>query len=229
MHAPLGSLADVLFGHSSKFFRQGVRSPARLWGRLQNDSVAIVHLFINYTRAIMRNSHHPKRIAIFWDLENVPLCARRVTVSKSDIEAWLGRRFPNADVVLKNVYGDLDRSRRFIQPLLETGFKLIDIPHSGKAERNAVDKAIIRDMSLLAIEQPDIDIFVLVSGDADYSHTVLELKEKGKHVIVIARKGATAGKLRSICSGFISYAKLTQTSKGVVACQRGPVGPTIPK
>ncbi len=59
---------------------------------------------------------------------------------------------------------------------------------AGPREKNKIDEKIIKDAKGIFDKNKSIDIFVIVSGDGDYTSLVQFLKARGKRAVILAAK-----------------------------------------
>ncbi len=52
------------------------------------------------------------------------------------------------------------------------------------------------------ITHPDIEVFILVTGDSDYSPLVHRLREFGKHVVGVGTEASASQRLVAVCSEY---------------------------
>ncbi|MGC9357059.1 MAG: NYN domain-containing protein, partial [Anaerolineae bacterium] len=114
-------------------------------------------------------------------------------------------------LVIKRAYGDWTRFREYAQVLIEHSIELIQLFHYGLGQRkNAADIQMAVDALETALTHPDIDTFVLATGDSDFSAVARKLREHGKRVIGIGLRQATSEVLVKACDTFILYDNLIE-------------------
>ncbi len=72
----------------------------------------------------------------------------------------------------------------------------------GIQKKNAADIRMAVDAMETLIVHPEISVFVLVSGDGDYSPLVQRLREVGKWVVGVGTEANASRKLVSVCSEY---------------------------
>lgn len=72
---------------------------------------------------------------------------------------------------------------------------------AGEREKNKIDNKIIRDAKKVLNENKNINIFVIVSRDGDYTELVKFLRSNRKKVVILAPKN-TSKKLKNASSEF---------------------------
>ena len=114
----------------------------------------------------------------------------------------LCRDYGNA--VLRRAYANWASPQfgRYQQDLAMNGVDLIQMARFGAAQKNAADIRITIDAMETLIVHPEIDVFVLVSGDGDYTPLVQRLREYGKHVVGVGTETNANPRLVSVCSEY---------------------------
>ena len=144
-------------------------------------------------------------LAVFCDFENVALGVRDADLKRFDVRPVLERLLLKGSIVAKKAYCDWDRYKEFKAPMHEAAFELIEIPHARQSGKNSADIRMVVDALDLCYTKEHIDIFVIVSGDSDFSPLVSKLRENAKAVIGVGVKKATSDLLVNNCDEFIFY------------------------
>lgn len=147
-------------------------------------------------------------VAVFLDFENLVLGAGGNALGTNAIPSsalrWLCRGFGNASV--RRAYADWRDTRfgQYEQALAESGIDLVQLGRfSPGSHKNAADIRLAVDAMETLIAHADIGVFVLVTGDSDFTPLVQKLREFGKHVIGIGTNEATTSvRLVSVCSEY---------------------------
>ncbi|TLD69104.1 NYN domain-containing protein [Phragmitibacter flavus] len=166
-------------------------------------------------------------MAVFCDFENVAIGAKEAKFDKFDITKVLERLLLKGHIVVKKAYCDWDRYRDFKRGMHEAAFELIEIPHVRLSGKNSADIRMVVDALDLCYTKEHIDIFVIVSGDSDFSPLVSKLRENNKIVIGVGVKNSTSDLFIDNCDEFIFYDDLVRTRKTVITPRRNP--PAKPK
>jgi uncharacterized protein (TIGR00288 family) len=145
------------------------------------------------------------------DFDNVTLGIR------SDLQNQL-RRLLNSEIIkgkvsVQRAYADWRRYPQYIVPLSEASIDLIFAPAFGSNKKNATDIRLAIDALELVFTRPEIGVFILLSGDSDFSSLVLKLKEYGKYVIGVGIRESSSDLLIQNCDEYYSYNELTGLSK----------------
>ena len=148
------------------------------------------------------------RVAVFIDFENLVCGAGKGLPGQSEpIPAkaltLLCRGF-YGNASIRKAYADWANSGfgRYQPALADNGVDLIQIAHHGVAGKNAADIRMAVDAMEVLITHPDVDVFILVTGDSDYSPLVHRLREFGKHVVGVGTQANASQRLVSVCSEY---------------------------
>ena len=144
-------------------------------------------------------------LAVFCDFENVALGVRDAKYAKFDINKILERLLVKGSIVVKKAYCDWERYKDFKATMHEAAFELIDIPHVRMSGKNSADIRMVVDALDLCYTKAHVNMFVIISGDSDFSPLVSKLRENAKTVIGVGVKNSTSDLLISNCDEFIYY------------------------
>ncbi len=153
-------------------------------------------------------------IAIFADFENVAIGVRDANYKKFDVNLVLQRLLDKGKIVVKKAYADWERYKSARRPLHEAAFELIEIPHVSYSGKNSADIRMVVDALDLCYTKSHVDVFVIISGDSDFSPLVSKLRENDKMVIGVGVKNSSSDLLIDNCDEFIYYDELVQKIGG---------------
>jgi hypothetical protein len=88
---------------------------------------------------------------------------------------------------------------RYQEALATNGVDLIQIGRFGMQHKNAADIRMAVDAMESLITHPDVGVFILVTGDSDYSPLAARLREHGKHVVGVGTEPNASARLVSVC------------------------------
>jgi uncharacterized protein (TIGR00288 family) len=159
------------------------------------------------------HSESAPNIAVFADYENVALGVRDAKYPSFDIELVLQRLLDKGNVVVKKAYCDWDRYRSAVRQLHEAAFELIEIPHVSYSGKNSADIRLVVDALDLCYTKAHVDVFVIISGDSDFSPLVSKLRENNKQVIGLGVKNSSSDLLIDNCDEFIYYDDLVREQR----------------
>jgi uncharacterized protein (TIGR00288 family) len=161
----------------------------------------------------MNDKTKTRSMALFCDFENVALGVRDAKFSAFDIRKVLERLLLKGNIVVRKAYCDWERYKEFKAPMHEASFELIEIPHVRQSGKNSADIRMVVDALDLCYTKAHVDIFVIISGDSDFSPLVSKLRENNKMVIGVGVKNSTSDLLTANCDEFIYYDDLVRESE----------------
>lgn len=153
------------------------------------------------------------QVAVFIDFENLVLGAEATlpgTVNPVPYAALdlLTRDFGNA--AIRRAYADwsVPSFGRFQEDLGLNGVDLIQVKRFGVQQKNAADIRMAVDAMETLIVHPEVEVFLLVAGDGDYTPLVQKLREFGKLVVGVGTEASASKRLVSVCSEYKYWASL---------------------
>ena len=149
-------------------------------------------------------------IAIFCDYENVAIGAEKDKHESFDINLVLQRLLDKGNIIVKKAYCNWDRYKPARRPLHEAGFELIEIPDVTYSGKNSADIRLVVDALDLCYTKSHLNVFVVISGDSDFSPLVSKLRENNKKVIGLGVKSSSSDLLVDNCDEFIYYDDLVR-------------------
>ncbi len=152
-------------------------------------------------------------IALYIDFENLAHGFTRSSRDAFNVHRILARLVEKGKVVMKRAYCDWSRFAKYKASLHEAGIELVEIPRRSMTGKNSADIRMVVDAMDMCYSKEHIGIFVIASGDSDFSPLVSKLKENGKHVIGLGMKSSTSDLLVANCDEFIFYEDL-ETGEG---------------
>lgn len=93
------------------------------------------------------------------------------------------------------------------------GIELIEMPEDGFENKKGNDIKLAIDAIETMFSLPHIDVFVLVTGDADFVPLVKKLRIYGKEVIVVSRSKNTSKEMELSADVFIPYEDIVKSEK----------------
>jgi hypothetical protein len=139
------------------------------------------------------------KVAIFIDVENLTHW-----VKDDGPERLMADISSIGQVIVRRAYGVWSKAGivNFQAPLNRLGFELIHSFHpvSGK---NSADIQLTVDVMEHALRLPDVEWFVLATGDSDFSPLFRRLREMGKEVIGVGPRSPLSESVKSSCSRYI--------------------------
>ncbi|MEA2009872.1 MAG: NYN domain-containing protein [Actinomycetota bacterium] len=151
-----------------------------------------------------------ERIGLFIDYENLAIGAREDLGIQFDFKPVADALAERGRVVVRRAYADwtfFDKDRRM---LTDNQIELIEIPQRrGAVRKNAADIKMAVDAVELAFERDYITMFVICTGDSDFTPLVHKLRELNRRVIGVGLKDSTSKLLPAACDEFLFYEKLS--------------------
>ena len=144
-------------------------------------------------------------MALFLDFENIAIGIEDSKYKKFDIDLVLKRLVEKGKILTKRAYANWDHYTKYKRKLHEASVDLFDIPSNTRAGKNAADIQMVVDAMELCHSKDHIEIFILGSGDSDFSPLVSKLRENNKYVIGFGVKNSVSHLLVSNCDEFIYY------------------------
>ena len=157
----------------------------------------------------MSQSREPN-LALFLDFDNVAIGARDAR-QRFNIGVVLGRLLEKGKIVVKKAYADWSYYKDYMNDLHGAAIELIEVPSTRMSGKNSADIRMVVDAMDLCYSKDHIDIFVIISGDSDFSPLVSKLRENNKAVIGMGVKGSTSELLINNCDEFIFYDDLVRS------------------
>ena len=147
------------------------------------------------------------QVAVFVDFENLVLGAVKELPDQANPAPYeaidrLCRGYGTATV--RRAYADWADPRfgSHQDDLAMNGVDLLQVARVGIQNKNAADIRMAVDAMETLIVHPDVSVFILVSGDGDYSPLVQRLREFGKWVVGVGTEANASRKLVSVCSEY---------------------------
>ena len=151
-----------------------------------------------------------ERIGLFIDYENLAIGAREDLGIQFDFKPVADALAERGRVVVRRAYADWTYFEKDRQMLTENQIELIEIPQrKGAVRKNAADIKMAVDAVELAFERGYVTMFVLCTGDSDFTPLVHKLRELNRRVIGVGLKASTSKLLPAACDEFLFYENLS--------------------
>src|SRR4028119_120874 len=161
----------------------------------------------------------PEDLAIFIDWENIYISTVTEYKAKPNVSAILEKSREYGRIVSATAYADWTEGdfRQAPPTLYSNGIspRYISARYfpGGKASKrrtNSIDVMLAVECSDFLHKHPQVDTYVLVTGDGDFIPLVSLLRSQGKTVVVIGVSEATSYHLIESADHFVSYAPLLE-------------------
>ena len=159
------------------------------------------------------NRMSDSKIALFFDFDNIAIGVMDAKYKKFEVNLVLERLLEKGKIVVKRAYCDWDKFTDYKRELHEAAVEMIEIPGRGYSGKNSADIRMAVDAMDMCWSKEHIDLFVIASGDSDFSPLVSKLRENAKLAIGVGVKNSTSDLLISNCDEFIFYDDLVREQK----------------
>jgi uncharacterized LabA/DUF88 family protein len=173
----------------------------------------------------------PEDLAVFIDWENIYISTVSEYNSKPNVSAILEKAREYGRIVSATAYADwTDGDFRDAPPTLYSNgispryisARYFPGGRSQKRRTNSIDVMLAVECSDFLHTHPQVDTYVLVTGDGDFIPLVSLLRSRGKTVVVLGVSEATSYHLIESADHFISYASLLEEERAARARDRQP-------
>jgi uncharacterized LabA/DUF88 family protein len=170
-------------------------------------------------------------LAVFIDWENIYISTVSEYSAKPNVSAILEKAREYGRIVSATAYADwTDGDFRDAPPTLYSNgispryisARYFPGGRSQKRRTNSIDVMLAVECSDFLHNHPQVDTYVLVTGDGDFIPLVSLLRSRGKTVVVLGVSEATSYHLIESADHFISYASLLEEERAARARDREP-------
>ncbi len=170
---------------------------------------------MNLSDTILKSCDQPFKSAILIDYPNAHISLKTAKWPTSfDYEVIEKFAKLHSEIVTSRIYGDwrdYPNEKRFLS---QYDVELIQVSHvlvCGKRRKDMVDTKMSVDIGLIIPNYPDINLIILVTGDADFLPVVETIKQQGNiRVIIIAEKKSMSDYLGKAADGTLYYQYLAE-------------------
>ena len=153
------------------------------------------------------------QVAVFIDYENLALGVEKGTNEFLKMEPLMRQTQEHGRVVLARAYANWAHYCIGADGLDGLGVELIHLPRGRARKSNAADIHLVADAAEVCFSRPNIETFVLMTGDVDFVALVRLLQGHGKRVVGYGVKGSTASGLVGECDEFNHIDKPRETTR----------------
>ncbi|WP_448533939.1 NYN domain-containing protein [Parathermosynechococcus lividus] len=201
-------------------------------------------------KAVLEHSppkeHKEPKTAILYDIENlVFLQGQRLDpqqvserVRLDNILETVNNTVPLGKVLVQRAYGNwMNHVLQTFSPQLDQlKIERVAVYGRNRDQRNAADIQLALDAIDTIHQYPEINTFVLVSGDGGFGSIALKLRDYGKTVIGCAYRDSASDSLQRVCHHFIlldtPFSQLSRSASNQTSATNNPQAPrqqrTIP-
>ena len=161
-------------------------------------------------------------VAVFIDFENIYISVLAEYDVNPDFEAIIEKSEDYGRVSVAQAYADWTPYSHYINALHAYEIDPIYVPayhygeggkQKGGAIKNSVDMFLCINAMKMLYSHPNIQTFVLITGDRDFVPLVKTIREFGKRCIVIGVAGAASSHLAQAADEFFFYHQITDNLK----------------
>ena len=134
-------------------------------------------------------------IGIFVDYHNIQISLRKFfTLPYPDISLVKNYAEGLGKIAILNVYGDwnlFNKHKKYIKAF--SGITLINEPHiktSNGKKKETLDMRMAFDIGTCVERSPEIDMYILVTGDSDFLPVLRQIRIRGKKILIIAEQNS---------------------------------------
>src|SRR5690606_20656257 len=113
---------------------------------------------------------------------------------------------------------DWSRFSRYRDELMNNSIDLIQI-YSVRMGKNRADIRMAIDAFEIAITRPQIQTFVIISGDSDFGPLVTKLREYGRYTLGIGPRDVTHPLLTKACDEFVYLEAVLSAAQDLIDLQ----------
>jgi len=143
-----------------------------------------------------------RRIAVFYDAEG--------TDPGADLDLILRRVAEKGRVIAKRAYGDWRVHEDREKSIRAADLEIVDVPKGQASGQGSVGIKLAVDAAELGVAKQPCEVFVLISGNGDFSPLVSKLQEAGAEVIGVGVRGTVSADLVDRCDEYLYSDDLVQ-------------------
>lgn len=154
-----------------------------------------------------------QNVAIYLDFENLAISAETVYPSKDKplgIAPIVDFASSKGNICLRKAYADWSKSyfSRYQSQLMEHGFELIHLPETSHQGKNGSDVRLAVDVMEHLVRYPEVDTFLIGSGDTDFIPLIQRVRSQSKFVVVMGFEHSVSRLVRQNSAEFRSLEDL---------------------
>jgi uncharacterized LabA/DUF88 family protein len=161
-------------------------------------------------------------VAVFIDFENIYISVVSEYEVNPDFDALIDKAEEFGRVAVAQAYADWTPYSHYINSLHAHQIDPMYVPayhygeggnRKGAAIKNSVDMFLCINAMKMLYSHPNIQTFVLVTGDRDFVPLIRTIREFGKRAVVIGVAGAASSHLAQAADEFFFYHQITDNLK----------------
>ncbi len=148
-------------------------------------------------------------VAIFLDLDNLVIGAKQINLTFNiNVVLQHIEKLTNGRIVLRRSYGDWRQDQQLMRELATSGFVTQSAIRLNNFSKNLADMQIVVDAMETLLDGREYSIYVLMTGDRDFTPLVQSLRKRGKQVIGVGVRHTTSQSFASLCDQYIYYEEI---------------------
>ncbi|MBY9002324.1 MAG: NYN domain-containing protein [Candidatus Heimdallarchaeota archaeon] len=183
---------------------------------LANDVESLIDVPMNLEKLseqiekYLKPFYENRSVAILWDVENITPSSKSLF-----IEGFLEYVEQFGRITIAQAYADWNKAsvKKISESLSKNRFELIHVPTAGK---NSSDFSLVSLGIEMAFKYPNIDSFILVSGDSDFRPLVRSLVRNGKQVHIVCDTKLASEALLVLADSFVDYRELIPGGEEII-------------
>ena len=148
-------------------------------------------------------------VAVFIDFENIRYSLRNIYGGEPDISALMDRARKYGNIAVAVAYADFSEHPGWIRRQMDiAGITARDVPlrkvtrDGTERVKSSADIHMVMDVMETVLDRPNINTYLLMSGDSDFIRLVSWLRNRfGKTVVIAGVPGATSQDLVTAAGG----------------------------
>jgi uncharacterized LabA/DUF88 family protein len=148
-------------------------------------------------------------VAIFLDLDNLVIGAKQANLT-FNINLVLDhiKEITNGRIVMRRSYGDWRQNKELLRELTTAGFLMQSTVRLTSFSKNLADMQIVVDTMDTLIDGHQYSVYVLMTGDRDFTPLVQSLRKRGKQVIGVGVRHTASRSFVALCDQYVFYESL---------------------
>jgi len=156
-------------------------------------------------------------VAVFLDFENIYISIRNKYGEQPNFDSIRDKCLEYGRVTIARAYADWYRYPRVTNALYANSIEPMYVPtyyydrdegRIGRAIKNSVDIHMCIDCMKTLYTHPNIETYVIITGDRDFIPLINAIRQQGKKAIVIGVADASSSHLAQSADEFIFYSQL---------------------
>jgi uncharacterized LabA/DUF88 family protein len=153
-------------------------------------------------------------VALYLDLDNImeshkDRTEETQTKDEDVLDVILEQSARYGKVIVRRAYGDAVRFKQLRRNISLCGIEMMDLAPHGPQQKNSGDIKVAVDALEAALAPGSVvDMFVIASGDSDFTPLLAKLRSYGKGTVMIARSNSMSNMLPAYCDHTLTLENL---------------------